>query len=82
MTNPVSLPFSYFVCMLKIMPYSRTSFIFKKFFKVFGVMVPNTKRVVLTKKDKVNIVNRLKKDESGKKLAEEYGVGTFNNLGH
>jgi len=44
--------------------------------------VPNTKRVVLTKKDKVNIVNRLKKDESGKKLAEEYGVGTFNSLGH
>jgi hypothetical protein len=40
-------------------------------------MVPNTKRVVLTEKDKVNIVNRLKKDESGKKLAEEYGVGNL-----
>jgi hypothetical protein len=68
------------LCVLKTMPYSRTSFILKKFFKIFGVMVPNTKRIVLTKKDKVNIVNRLKKDESGKKLAEEYGVGTFNSL--
>ena len=45
-------------------------------------MVPYTKHVVLTKKDKVNIVNRLKKAESGKKLAEEHGVGTFNSLGH
>ena len=54
----------------------------KKIFKIFGVMVPNTKHVVLTKKDKVNIVNRLKKAESGKKLAEEHGVGTFNSLGH
>jgi len=44
-------------------------------------MVPNTKHVVLTKKDKVNIVNRLQKDESGKKLAEEHGVVTFNSLG-
>jgi len=45
-------------------------------------MVPNTKHVVLTKKDKVNIVNRLQKDESGKRLAEEHGVGTFNSLGY
>jgi len=38
--------------------------------------VPKRKCVVLTMKDKVNNVNRLKKGESGKKLAEEYGVGT------
>ena len=36
--------------------------------------MPKTKRVVLTIKDEVNIGNRLKKDKSGKKLAEEYGV--------
>jgi transposase len=38
-------------------------------------MVPKRKRVVLTMKDKVNNVNRLKKGGSGKKLAEEFGVG-------
>ena len=64
------------------MPYSRISFIFKKFCKIFRVLVPNTKRVVLTKKGKVNIVNRLKKNESGEKLAEEYGEGTCNSLEH
>ena len=54
----------------------------KKIFKILGVMVPNTKHVVLTKKDKFNIVDRLKKGDSGKKLAEERGVGTCNSLGH
>jgi hypothetical protein len=39
-------------------------------------MVPKRKRVVLKMKDKVNNVHRLKKGGSGKKLAEEYGVGT------
>ncbi|KFM65707.1 Src kinase-associated phosphoprotein 2, partial [Stegodyphus mimosarum] len=34
------------------------------------------KRVVLTMKDKVNIINRLKKGETGAKLADEYKVGT------
>jgi CENP-B N-terminal DNA-binding domain. len=40
------------------------------------VTVPKRKHVVLTMKDKVNIVNRLKKHKRGKKLEEEYGVGT------
>lgn len=39
--------------------------------------MPKRKHVVLTVKDKVNNVNRLKKGRSGKNLAEEYGVGTF-----
>ena len=39
-------------------------------------MVPKRKGVVLKMKDEVNNVNRLNKGGSGKKLAEEYGVGT------
>jgi uncharacterized protein YerC len=39
-------------------------------------MVPKRKHFVLTMKDKVNNVNRLKKGGTGKNLAEEYGVGT------
>ena len=52
------------------------NFYVKNFFKILEVTVPKRKHVVLTMKDKVNIVNRLKKHKRGKKLEEEYGVGT------
>jgi hypothetical protein len=39
-------------------------------------MATERNRVVLTMKDKVNIVSRLKEGEWGEKLAEGYGVGT------
>ncbi|KFM57181.1 Jerky-like protein, partial [Stegodyphus mimosarum] len=38
-------------------------------------MPTKRKRVVLTMKDKINIIIRLKQGESGSKLADEYGVG-------
>ncbi|GBP73928.1 Jerky protein [Eumeta japonica] len=34
------------------------------------------KRVVLSLKDKINIIDSLKKGETGRKLADKYGVGT------
>ena len=34
------------------------------------------KRVVLSLKDKINIIESLKKGETGRQLAEKYGVGT------
>lgn len=39
-------------------------------------MSSNRKRVVLTMKEKVDIIARLKKGETGRELAEKYGVGT------
>jgi len=39
-------------------------------------MATERNRVVLTVKDKVNIVSRLKDGEWGEKLTEGYGVGT------
>jgi len=39
-------------------------------------MSSNRKREVLTMKEKVDIIARLKKGETGRALAENYGVGT------
>lgn len=39
-------------------------------------MPPKWKRVVLSVEDKVENVSKLKKDDTGSKLAPEYAVGT------
>lgn len=39
-------------------------------------MLSNRKRIVFTKKEKVDIIERLKKSETGRTLAGKYGAGT------
>lgn len=47
----------------------------KRITKMSGTNNQKRKRVVLSLKDKVEIINQLKKGEAGKVLADRFGVG-------